>query len=835
MDWEGKSWWRSMGKSFNSPFLGNLVLQEGSPAEMRIQKIRTLMLESDTTRLSIHRARLFTRAYRESLSDVPSIRKAKAFFYVMEHIPIPLIEDQLLMGCPAAFYGGVEIDPEYYTGWLLSEVPGKGISQLRYLSEREKMRVQCEEHDIRELEEDILPYWKDRHAGALISNDLNTLYPEAAHYLKNSQVFMANFGKGFSHTIQDYISVVRKGLVGIKEEISDEIKTLSAHLCSQEDIQRLYHYNAMLICADAVIRYAKRCAYSCENQSLRSEGTRKAELMEMARICRRVPEYPAESWWEVLQSIYFMHMGTYLADGGVSHSFGRMDYYLYSYYREYVGSDNEREQKAQELLECFFLKCYEYQSVRDEKTARGLSGDRTNAKIVLGGIDESGDDITNALSYRFLEAHAHVHLKEPNLSVRLHRNTPEQFLMSALEVIRLGGGLPQLINDEVIIPALIAGANIKLEDARHYADIGCQENCIDPNSRSGADANGHNNAGFFNLVKILELTLNNGVNPINGIQVGPCTGDPESFGNLEALKKALFEQLSYAVWMNVSMNYIVEYHFSMSFPNPYLNLMHPGPRESGKDYVAGGCNYNWIGAVGVGLATIADSLMVIEELVYKKRKCSWNELICAMRADWQGYEELRSQSLSLPRFGADGKAAGSWARWVVKELCDEYGKYSVLRGKEGSHFVVGLFSMGIYLVLGEDVMATPDGRFSHEMLSGSVAPSIYAEPLGYTASHHAASALDTLRLMNGIVFNQVVPISTLSTQRDMSKWADLVRTYFDSGGMSAQYSVLDKDELRAAQKNPSRYKDLIVRVGGYSARFVDLAEEIQNEFIARLC
>jgi formate C-acetyltransferase len=829
------AWWKNYGKSLNGTFLSNLLLKEESPAEIRIQKIRTYMLQQDIPKLSIHRARLFTESSKRNLSDVPVVRKAKAFAYVMEHIPIPLIEDQLLIGTPTAFYGGIEIDPEYYAGWLLNEVPETNITQLRYLSKREKMRIICDDDDLRELEDNILPFWKDRHVGAFIWGDLNTFYPEVAFYIRDAKVFMPNFGKGFSHTIQDYMSVVRKGLRGIKEEIQNEMEKVSRNLQSQKDISRLHHYKAMLICADAVINYARRCAAVCEKKAASADSDRSAELKEMARVCNRVPEYPAGSWWEALQSIQFMHMSTYLSDGGVSHSFGRMDYYLYPLYKKWVEGNHEQEIKAQELLECFFLKCYEYQSVRDEKSARGLAGDRTNVKITMGGVNEYGEDTTNILSYRFLEAHVHVHLKEPNLSVRIHKRTPEKFLLSTLEVIRLGGGLPQLINDEVIIPALISKVNVKLEDARHYADIGCQENCIDPNSQSGADANGHNNAGFFNLPKVLELTLNDGINPLTGVHVGPQTGNPASFETMESFTDAFWEQLLYAVKMNAIMNYIVEYHFSQTFPNPYLNLMHPGPRKSGIDYVSGGCKYNWIGAVGVGLATIADSIMVIEELIYNKCRCSWDDLLCALKNNWKGYEELRSQSLALPRYGAGGQRSEFWARWIVKSLCDAYEKHSILRGKENDRFTVGLFSMGIYLVLGEDVMATPDGRLAHEMISGSVAPSRYAEPIGYTASHNAASSFDTVRTVNGVVFNQIIPINVVSTQRDLAKWADLVRGYFDRGGMSVQYSILDKDELRSAQRYPEKHRDLIVRVGGYSAKFIDLTKEIQDEFIERLC
>lgn len=818
-------------------FLNNLVLSENSPAELRIQRIREYLLGVKRPRVSTHRARLFTRAYRLSQDEPSQIRKAKAFYHVMENIPIPIIPEQLLAGSPVSFYGAIEIDPEYYTGWLLSASSRRGVTQLRNLAFRDVSSVDISQEDLILLEEEILPYWKDIHLGAYVCNDLNVKYPKAASFINEAGVFLSNFGKGFSHTIQDYKSVVIKGLSGIKEEIKAEKDALSGAQDTEENISKLNNYDAMLICADAVIVYARRCADACVKAAdLAGSDSRREELNKMAQVCRKVPESAAQSWWETMQSIHFMHMATFLADGGVSHSLGRMDYYLYPLYKNWLDGGSETKEKAQELLECFFLKCYEYQSLREETIARSLAGDRTNDKITIGGIDANGHDITNDLTFRFLEAHAHVHLKEPNISLRINRDTPDRLLFGALEVVRLGSGLPQFINDDVIVPALIMKADVDLVDARNYADIGCQENSVDPNSSPNqSDSNGHNNAGFFNFAKVLELTLYNGVNPINTKQVGPKTGDQSAFKSMQDFINAFKIQLGYAIEMNVIMNRVVEHHFSETIANPYLSLMHPGPRKSGIDYVAGGCRYNWIGAVGVGLATVADSLMVIEDIVYESRVCVWEELFSALMANWEGHDKLRNYSLSLLRYGGGGRRAEFWARWLVDIFSAEYEIYIYSRGDSKSKFVIGLFSMGIHLMMGNDVLATPDGRYAHEMLSGSIAPSQYAKPTGYTATHNAAASIDSLSVPNGIVFNQIMPSNLVSRPVDLKRWAALLKTFFEIGGMSVQYSVVNGNEMKAAQNNPQMHKDLIVRIGGYSARFIDLSKEIQDDFISRSC
>jgi formate C-acetyltransferase len=821
---QNDNWWARQGNTLEGEFLSHLVLAQDSEAERRVQRIRMNLLNGNRSRISIHRAKLVTESWSRTEGEAPGIRKAKAFLHVMRNIPIPEIEGQLIMGSPVAFHGAIEIDPEYYTGWLLAKVPGRNRTELRNIPVRQVAPAEISRKDLRLLEKEILPYWKNRYLGHWVWKDLQVCVPESAAYIRDSQVFMANFGKGFSHTIQDYRSVVQKGLTGLKAEL------LRYSSCAP--IRK-----AMEICADALIHYAWRCADICKQAARSARGIRRRELETMARICRKVPAHPSESWWEALQAIHFAHMATFLCDGGVSHSMGRMDYYLAPFYRRFVTMRGGiGRAKAQELLECFFLKFYEYQSIRDERTARGLAGDRTNDKITIGGIDHHGRDVTNELSYRLLEAHAHVHLKEPNLSIRVHPRSPKTLLMAALEVLRLGSGLPQLLNDRAIIPSLRTRIGMTLADARQYADIGCQENSVDSNSSPRhSDANGHNNTGYFNLVKVLELTLNNGINPKNSQQVGPRSGNCSRLNTMKAFQVAFQKQFRCAVGHNVEMNRWVEKHHARTYPNPFMNLMHPGTRQTGLDFVGGGCRYNWAGAVGVGLATVADSLMVIEELVFKRRTCSLPEMLAALQSNWRGAGGLRKLALQLPRYGACGKRAEEWAVWLAEMFCREFGRHALRRGNRRTPFVTGLFSMGIYLSLGRDVGATPDGRFDREMLSGSVAPSQYAAPLGYTATHNAASRIAGTRFPNGIVFNQLMPANLVASRADLVKWLALIRTYFELGGVSVQYSVVNRSDLQKAQERPTDFTDLIVRVGGYSARFIDLSREIQDEFIKRSC
>ena len=484
-------------------------------------------------------------------------------------------------------------------------------------------------------------------------------------------------------------------------------------------------------------------------------------------------------------------------------------------------------QNAQMLLEMFYLK---WNESRGFNLSASSSGGGNNDKINISGVDENGMDCTNELSYRLLEAYAHVHLIDPNHSVRLHKNTPPEFLRATLEVIRLGGGQPILLNDDVIVPSLTGVCNVELKHARHYGDVGCQENITDPNM-TGADTNGRTNTGWINLPKPVELALWNGINPLNGEQVGPQTGDPRGFQRMEDFTNAVREQVNYLVKMNAVVNNVYDYVFSQNYPCVVHNLLHPGPRETGVDINAGGCQYNWTGCLAVGLANAGDILSAVDTLVYQTRQTSWDELLAALKADWNGYETLRQKCVHAPKYGCDDTYADTWTRRYFNMLADAYESQTTPRG---GRFVVGLISMANYVPLGKWVGATPDGRKSGERLANSTSPSHLAPNIGPTATHRSnARAIDGLRTPNGVTFNQRFNATAVNSPRDLNKWADLVRSFMEDGGMEVQYTVVSAEELRDAQIHPSENRDLIVRVGGYSAVFVELGKDVQESIIAR--
>lgn len=832
------TWWERAKAPWFGRVFDAAILKPHDPGELRIQRLRECFLRlpgEKCGKLSIWRARLMTESYRQTEGEPEVLRRAKAFLHICSHLPIEFVPEQLIVGSPASSPFATEVEPEFMTSWLESEVEidGKRMAELDAIPIRESGAFELTEEDRCELVEDILPYWRKRCVGYLVLGELESFYPDAWLYTQHSGAFWRGIAAGLSHTIQDYRSVLEKGLREIQVEIRERMGELDVGCPADREIfDRRHLYEAMILSAEAVMVYARRCSRHASMLAEAEPDLQRAdELREIARICARVPAEPAGSWHEALQSWRFLHAATGLFESGFSHSAGRFDLYMLPWLERDLVEGRIDPKRAQELLECFFVAWNERQGVRPYLAARALAGDRTNDKLTIGGIDTRGRDATNRLTYMCLEAHAHVHLKEPNLSIRLHKNTPEELLVHTLEVVRLGSGLPQIINDEVIVPSLIANCGVSLADARNYGDIGCQENATDPNMGNEADAHGMTNIGWFNFTKVVELALFNGLNPMNGRQVGPATGDPRTFDTMEEFMVAVERQMAHGVRMNVILNNVMEHCYTRYIPMVYHDLMHSGPRKSGVDINAGGCKYNWAGVFGLGLGSASDSLAAIDHLLFWTKQATWDELLSAMEHNWEGYEGLRKKCLSAPKYGTDDDYADGWAKRVADLFFDCYAQHRTTRG---GPTVCGLVSMGYYTFMGAVTWASPDGRRKGEPLSDSVAPSCYAEPLGPTATHRSVTkAIDSLRTPNGITFNQKLGESNLLSPREISKWADLVRTFIENGGQSVQYSVVNRDALVDAQQHPEKYQDLIVRVGGYSARFVDLSKEVQDTVIAR--
>lgn len=815
-------WWVDRKMPWHGELFDQMILDITDVQEQRIQKIRKQMLlryENGKRRLSFHWATSVTRSYMETDGYHPAIRRALSIKRGLKEIPLGLVEGQLLMGGASCGPHYVDFNPHF---------PALDFPKEGSCEELDRIYVYDEE-ELKVFQSEVLPYWTNKGRMDYLEKEMQCNYPEAWDFLVNGQCYIPTVGGPLAHTIQDYRSVLRKGIYRLIEEIQMEMNALD--IADDPDfnktLNRRSQYRAMMIVAEAIIAYADRNAdYADSLAEKEVDEKRKSELLEMARICRKVPRYPAESWWEALQCLHFLRSATALIEGMDSHSAGRFDQYMLEFLQDDLNRGIISVKEAQELLECLFLKW-------NESTAftMGVGCPRgNNDKINISGMDEKGNDTTNMLSYMLLEAHAHVHLIDPALSVRLHRKTPEKLITCSLELLRLGGGLPLLLNDDVIVPGMVSNCGVSLRDARNYGDVGCQENVTDPNM-TGADTSGRQNGGFFSLIKPIELALWNGVNPLNGKQVGPRTGDATSFHTMEEFIDAVKIQMKYAVRMNVITNNVNDYVFTTFYPSVWHNFMHPTSRKIGIDFVAGGAKYNWTGPLGIGLASAGDSLAAIDTVIFRDKTATMWDLLEALNNNRIGYEALRNACIDAPKYGCDNPYADEWSKFILDLWFSELEQYKTAHG---GHFVGGLISMDSYITLGQWTGATPDGRLRQEHLSDSVAPSKYAKESNMTARHmSAAHVIDAYHTTNGVTFNQKFPMSVVNTPRSIQKWADLVRTYMDEGGQQIQYLVLNSEDLKNAQKDPDNYRDLLVRVGGYSAVFVDLTKELQESIMAR--
>ncbi len=835
-------WWersRSYGKMWRGSIFDRMILKGDDEEEQRIQTLREMLLERPDGKrgyLSIWRGKLLTESYQQTEGEPPIIRKAKGLKHICQFIPLICDEYQLLMGDPSAYLLGTEVEPEFMSTWLERSVFVEEVGE--HMSELDALRVRgveawvVDENDYKALKEEIIPYWRDICHPAIIQKQLDENFPYVGFHNGHFPGKMSHplIGFGVSHTIADYATVLRKGLKELKEEIRAEMERIDgSDVSSHAELDRLNVYRGMLIAADAIIIYANRCAdLAAEMAAGETSQKRRAELQDMSRVCRRVPEYPADSWWEAVQCWHFLHNAIHLCDGGDSHSAGRFDQYMYPYLRRDLESGKTSRQLAQFLLECLFIKIRERKYLQEYHRARRVPSFSTNDKMAISGMDEHGQDATNELSYMVLEAHAHVHLNDPGISFRVHKNTPNDILKAVLEVLRLSTGIPHIVNDEAIVPSLM-NRGVSLAEARNYADLGCQENATDPNT-SGVDTNPRANAGYFNLAKLVHLAIYNGIEKKSGDRAGVETGNPGDFKTMEDFFAAVKKQIDHTVRLNCIYNNLMDWAWKTWHPVPVLDLLHPGPRHKGVDYMDGGCKYNWTGAIGVGLSTGADSLAAIEYLVYDRKEITWDELVEAMDNNWVGYEHIRERCRKAPKYGNDDDYADKWAVRLSNAWMDAYERH---RTPHGGNFVGGFFSLTNYVYMGYDTWATPEGRGIGEPLSSAIDPSAGADLEGPTRLHKSAAKLDTWRATNGILFNCRFTTAAVSGERELSKWADLVRAYVLMRGQTVQYTVMDTDALKEAQKHPDEYKDLVVRTGGYSAIFVELDKEVQDTIISR--
>jgi len=778
----------------------------------RVMRLREQSLNATET-LTAERAQLITRFYasREALGLSVPVLRARAFEYLLKHKAICINDGELIVG---------ERGPAPKATPTYPEISLHSIQDLDILNTREKVFFRVSDEVKKIYTEEIIPYWKGRSNRDRI---MERMTPEwlAAYKAGIFTEFQEQRAPG--HTVLGY-KMFHTGFLDLRKEIADAVAALDFRTDPQA-YERHEELRAMDIACEAIIMYAGRHAEKLDTMAEEEKDEkRKDELCRMAAVCRRVPAHAPETFHEILQHYWFIHLGV-VTELNPWDSFnpGRLDQHLWPIYKKGLDEGTLTQEAANELLGCFWVKFNNHPSPPKMGVTAQESNTYTDFCLInLGGVKPDGTDAVNPMTHILLEVIQEMRILQPSSMVQVSRKNPDSFVHKALDIIKTGFGQPSVFNTEAIIQELLRQGK-SIVDARNGGASGCVET-----GAFGTEC--YWLTGYFNLVKILEVTLNNGFDPRTGVQLGPKTGDPASFTSFEEFMLAYREQITYFADIKVRGNNVIEKTFSIHLPVPFLSLLLEDCIANGKDYNAGGARYNTTYIQGVGLGSITDILTSIKFNIYDNRKFTWTELLSALKNNFEGYEEMQYEMIyHTPKYGNDDDYADSQAVAVFEFFHDAVSGRPTPRG--GIHRI-NMLPTTSHVYFGNVTGATPDGRNAWVPLSEGISPFQGVDRQGPTAVIKSASKIDHLRT-GGTLLNQKFSPEFFEDEGSYQKLTALIRSYFSLDGHHIQFNVVSADTLREAQKHPELYRDLIVRVAGYSDYFNDLGEDLQNEIIRR--
>ncbi|WP_028585885.1 trans-4-hydroxy-L-proline dehydratase [Desulfogranum mediterraneum] len=777
----------------------------------RISQLRQESFEAEPA-ISIERALLETEFYREHNGKYSQpVLRARLFHYLCVEKTIHIGAKELLVG---------ERGPAPKVVPTFPELTCHSVADLQVLNSRAMTRYRISEEDIERYQQEVIPYWQGRSMRDRIFNEVPPEWQDAYECGLFTE-FMEQRAPG--HTALDN-TIYRQGMRDFKERIDERISRLDYHhdpLASD----RYEQLSAMAIACDAMILFAHRHADLAEELATEeADGTRRQELELIARVCRRVPEHAPRTFHEALQMYWFVHLGTITElNGWDAMSPGHLDQHLSPFYRREQARGSLSREQAKELLSCLWIKINNHPAPPKVGVTALESGTYNDfTQINLGGLLCDGQDGANEISYLALEVADELHLLQPQPSVHISAKSPDRLLKAASRVIRKGYGYPAVFNsDAVVMEQVRVGKTV--EDAREGGTSGCIET-----GAFGKEA--YILTGYLNVPKILEITLNNGHDPLSGKQVGLETGDPRGFNSFEALYTAFSRQLTHIIDLKIRVNNYIERMYAKYSPAPLLSVVISDCIEKGRDYYDGGPRYNTNYIQCCGIGTITDSLSAIQTHLFEQKTVSWDELLQALADNFQGHEALRLKLWNkTPFFGNDDDRADTIMQLVYESL------FAAIDGRantKGTVYHLNMLSTTCHVYFGKKLGATPNGRLAWQPASDGTSPSHGADRQGPTAVIKSLSKMDQSK-SGGTLLNQRFLPSVLKTEQDLDKLCALVRTYFRLGGHHIQFNVVDTATLRLAQQSPDDYRNLLVRVAGYSDYFVDLDADHQEEIIKR--
>lgn len=798
------------------------------------------------------RAKLITESYRETEAEPVITRRAKAFLHILQYIPITIREEELVVGSTTLAPRGCQTYPEFSYEWLEQEFDTVATRAADPFHISEQAKKEIAEAD---------KYWKGK-----TTSELATSYmaPETLTAIRHNVFTPGNyFYNGVGHVTVHYDWVLAVGFKGIAAHAKKALDECS--VADGDYAKRSRFLQAVIMSCEAAIVYAERYAALARKMAGEEKNAqRREELLRIAENCSNVPANGARTFWEACQSFWFVQQLLQIESSGHSISPGRFDQYMYPYYKRDLDAGKLTREFAQELIDCLWIKLNDLNKCRDAASAEGFAGYSLFQNLIVGGVNAEGLDVTNDLSFMCITASLHVQLPQPSLSIRVWNGSPHELLIHAATLTRTGVGLPAYYNDEVIIPSLMS-RGLTLQDAREYNIIGCVE------PQKSGKTEGWHDAAFYNMCRPLEFVFSNGMD--EGEQVGLRTGDVTQFKTFDEFYDAYKAQQNYCISLLVNADNSIDQAHAERCPLPFLSGMIEDCIGRGKSVQEGGAVYNFTGPQGFGIANMADSLYAIKTLVFDEKKVTLAEyrdaladnygrpdgrrtekvikevvgelnargmkadpdriakaVAASVGKDSAKYDKLLEMIDAVPKFGNDIEEVDHFARDVAYTYTRPLEKFTNPRG---GHFQAGLYPVSANVPLGAQTGATPDGRLAGKPVADGVSPSAGKDTHGPTAAANSVAKLDHFIASNGTLFNQKFHPSALSGRQGLENFVALIRSYFDQKGSHMQFNVVSRETLLEAQKYPEKYKNLVVRVAGYSALFTTLSRSLQDDIINR--
>lgn len=778
----------------------------------RIQALRKQYLDT-LVDMDVYNAKYLTEGFKKTEGQPWIIQKATGFLHQCRKKNIYIQDNELLVG-------GAGFKPR--CGILCADSSCSILDrELDTISTRKFDPFYLSEEGKKVFQEEVSDYWKNKCVldrwRALAPEDMETLRDNGMIYIDRKAV------RGYGETTPGWDRLLTLGISGIRKEAEEALAKLDdSHV---GDLEKMFFLKSEIIVCEGIITLANRHADLAEEMAAGcADPVRKAELEKIAAVCRRVPEHPASSFYEAVQSVLSYEYAIYMEQNASSYNLGRIDQYLYPYYKADIEKGVITKEEAQELLDCLWIKIAELSLFQDEITAQYAAGYCITVNVTAGGIDQFGNDAVNELSYMAIQATMDVQFKEPNLSIRYNiSKNPDAFLRKAVESIRMGLTMPAIHHDDAGIRMLL-NKGVPLSEAWDWNPCGCVETNLSGRMKQYTDM------ADVNLGGIVEMALNDGISRKTGKRVSVSTGDPTNFKTFNDFFEAVKAHIRYFVDVIVSGNQLLDY-LSMNYrPVPCLSLTYPHCIESATDYSMGGAKYNCGGGViTVGQADIINSLAAVRNLIYDEKKLTMQQLCNALAANFKGYEDVQKLCMEAPKYGNDDERAD----WIVGEvftyIINQFETYDTKFGR----MTCGMLPVSGNTPIGEWVGALPSGRYAWTPLTDGIGATGGTDINGPTALLKSVSHIPHARFTQGTQLNMKMEPEILAGEKGLTHMMHLLKTLCTLDVYHAQFNVINRETLLAAQEHPEQHRDLLIRVAGYTAFFIELGKEVQDEIISR--